>query len=298
MKLLSAVCSFCVLVALLVAPAAQAQATRTWVSGVGDDANPCSRTAPCKTFAGAISKTAANGEISVLDPGGFGVVTITKGITINGDGTLAGILSAGTTGIIINAGINDNIILRNISINGGGTGISGIRVLAGKRVTVDHCTISGFTTRGIDVSVAGNTNLYVRNTSITNGGTGIFVTSSGGIALSMIDESNLTGLTNGLEASTNGRANMSDSVISGNTSNGILASTATSFVNAENNQITFNEIAGVNSSAGSTVRLSNNDIFNNSAGIIATGSVSSAANNRVFGNGASAAPNGPAITIQ
>src|SRR6188474_149171 len=86
---------------------AQAQATRTWVSGVGDDANPCSRTAPCKTFAGAISKTAAGGEISVLDPGGFGAVTITKAITINGEGTLAGILSAGTTGIIVNAGAND-----------------------------------------------------------------------------------------------------------------------------------------------------------------------------------------------
>ncbi|MCU0340213.1 MAG: hypothetical protein MUE30_10020, partial [Spirosomaceae bacterium] len=74
-----------------------------WVSGVGDDANPCSRTAPCKTFAGAISKTAAGGEISVLDPGGFGAVTITKSITLNGDGTLAGILASGTNGIVINA---------------------------------------------------------------------------------------------------------------------------------------------------------------------------------------------------
>src|SRR5881296_1127694 len=83
---------------LAFAAMAQAQATRTWVSGVGDDANPCSRTAPCKTFAGAISKTAASGEISVLDPGGFGAVTITKAITLDGDGTLAGILSAGFNG--------------------------------------------------------------------------------------------------------------------------------------------------------------------------------------------------------
>src|SRR5215207_2790332 len=90
--------------ALLIAPAAYAQATRTWVSGVGDDVNPCSRTAPCKTFAGAISKTAAGGEISVLDPGGFGAVTITKAITINGEGTLAGVLSAGTNGIVVNDG--------------------------------------------------------------------------------------------------------------------------------------------------------------------------------------------------
>src|SRR5438034_3704953 len=94
--------SLTLLVTCLWSNVAQAQATRTWVSGVGDDANPCSRTAPCKTFAGAISKTATGGEISVLDPGGFGAVTITKGITLNGTGTLAGILSAGTQAIIVN----------------------------------------------------------------------------------------------------------------------------------------------------------------------------------------------------
>src|SRR4051794_27676469 len=93
---------------------ASAQATRTWVSGVGDDANPCSRTAPCKTFAGAISKTAAGGEISVLDPGGFGAVTITKSITINGTGTLAGILASLTNGVIVN-GAGIHVVLRNLS---------------------------------------------------------------------------------------------------------------------------------------------------------------------------------------
>ena len=116
-------------VAMLVlgAAGAQAQATRTWVSGVGSDANPCSRTAPCKTFAGAISKTAAGGEISALDPGGFGAVTITKSITINGDGTLAGILASLTNGVIVNAAAADKIVLRNLSINGAGNGINGIR---------------------------------------------------------------------------------------------------------------------------------------------------------------------------
>ena len=98
--------------AMLYATPAQAQATRTWVSGVGDDANPCSRTAPCKTFAGAISKTAPCGEISVLDPGGFGAVTITKSITINGTGTPGGILSAlANAAVIVNAGAHDTIIL-------------------------------------------------------------------------------------------------------------------------------------------------------------------------------------------
>src|SRR5438128_6717386 len=97
---------------------AQAQATRTWVSGVVDDVNPCSRTAPCKTWAGAISKTAAGGEISALDPGGFGAVTITKGITLNGDGTLASILAGSTNGVIINAAAGKDVIIRNLSING------------------------------------------------------------------------------------------------------------------------------------------------------------------------------------
>ena len=95
-------------------PSAGAQATRTWVSGVGDDANPCSRTAPCKTFAGAISKTAAGGMINVLDPGGFGAVTITKSIMIDGGGILASILAAGTNGVIVNAGPNDVVVLRGL----------------------------------------------------------------------------------------------------------------------------------------------------------------------------------------
>src|SRR6478609_10918411 len=93
---------------------AQAQATRTWVSGVGDDANPCSRTAPCKTWAGAISKTAAGGEINALDPGGYGPVTITKSITLDGAGTNASILAAGTNGIVVQAGALDTVIIRNI----------------------------------------------------------------------------------------------------------------------------------------------------------------------------------------
>jgi len=99
-----------------VAVSASAQATRTWVSGVGDDANPCSRTAPCKTFAGAISKTAAGGEIDVLDPGGFGAVTITKSITIDGGGFTGGVLTAGTNGVVVSAGPSDIVTLRNFSI--------------------------------------------------------------------------------------------------------------------------------------------------------------------------------------
>src|SRR5476649_1743117 len=99
---------------------AYAQATRTWVSGVGDDANPCSRTAPCKTFAGAISKTAAAGEINCIDPGGFGALTITKAITIDCANTEAGVLVAGTNGFSVNAGAGDVVTLRGLDIFGTG----------------------------------------------------------------------------------------------------------------------------------------------------------------------------------
>ena len=126
-------------VALLLASAtvASAQATRTWVSGVGDDVNPCSRTAPCKTFAGAISKTAVDGEIDALDPGGFGAVTITKSVTIDGC-CMVGILASGTTGVIVNitnaADVRKTVRLRNISINGAATGVNGSRFLAGSKL--------------------------------------------------------------------------------------------------------------------------------------------------------------------
>src|SRR5207302_3182895 len=128
------------LVALLYAAPAQAQ-TRTWVSGVGNDANPCSRTAPCKTFAGAISKTAAGGEINCLDPGGYGVVTITKAITINCEGTLGSILSALTNGVNVNAGPTDRVVLRGIEISGVGTGLTGIHFTAGQSLVVDNVNI-------------------------------------------------------------------------------------------------------------------------------------------------------------
>src|SRR5947207_8312383 len=153
-----------------------AQASRTWVSGVGDDANPCSRTAPCKTFAGAISKTAPGGEIDALDPGGFGAVTITKAITIDGGGgQVASVLVSGTNGIVISAGGNDLVILRNLRINGlNGSGLNGIRWIAGKALHVQNCYIFGFSQNGIDIAKGDGGKAYVVETySTNNGGSGI-----------------------------------------------------------------------------------------------------------------------------
>src|SRR5438552_2147053 len=155
-----------------------AQATRTWVSGVGDDANPCSRTAPCKTFAGAISKTAAGGEIDALDPAGFGAVTITKAITIDGGGgQVASVLVSGTNGIVVQANAQtDVVILRNLRINGIGSGLNGIRFLSGKDLNVENCFIFGFTQNGVDVALnqAFQASVHVINSVFkNNGGVGI-----------------------------------------------------------------------------------------------------------------------------
>src|SRR5438105_8281513 len=122
---------FGLILAALTASPASAQATRTWVSGIGDDANPCSRTAPCKTFAGAISKTAPAGEINVLDPGGFGAVTITKSITISAEYVEAGVLVSGTNGIVVQAGTTDIVTLRGLDIEGLGTSLTGIKFNSG-----------------------------------------------------------------------------------------------------------------------------------------------------------------------
>src|SRR3954453_4341240 len=129
---------------------AHAQATRTWVSGVGDDANPCSRTAPCKTFAGAISKTAAQGEINVLDPGGFGAVTITKAITIRSDHIEAGVLVSGTNGINVNAGATDTVVLEGLDIEGINTGLNGVQFNSGLQVYIIRCAIRRFAQNGVN----------------------------------------------------------------------------------------------------------------------------------------------------
>src|SRR2546423_6512277 len=154
------------------------QASRTWVSGVGDDANPCSRTAPCKTFAGAISKTAAGGEIDALDPAGYGAVTITKAITIDGGGgQVASVLVSGTNGIVVQANAQtDVVILRNLRINGIGSGLNGIRFLSGKDLNVENCFIFGFTQNGVDIALNQSfaASAHIINTIIkNNGGVGV-----------------------------------------------------------------------------------------------------------------------------
>jgi hypothetical protein len=232
------------------------QATRTWVSGVGDDANPCSRTAPCKTFAGAISKTAAGGEISVLDPGGYGAVTITKSITINGDGTLAGILSAATNGIVINAGVNDKVILRNLSIEGVKTGLTGIRFLAGRDLVVENCSINNFTLNGLEATMTtGNATILISNSSF-------------------LDYENATGTSVGLRLlPPSSSANLKVSVVNSRihaVDSAIVADGITSL--SVMNSVISSNIAGVVGLGSGKVLLQNSQIFNNSTAFISTAS--------------------------
>jgi hypothetical protein len=268
---------------------AHAQATRTWVSGVGDDANPCSRTAPCKTFAGAISKTAAGGEISVLDPGGYGGVTITKAITINGDGTIASILASGTNGIIVNAGVNDVVTIRNVSIHGGGTGLNGIRYIGGGQLIVDQVSIEAFTANGIDLALSGNGKLVVRNTSIRGGGSGIRVYSTTGNVRASLDRVAITGAINGLDLPF-GFTSVSNSVLTLNANWGAIVHSGASA--AFDSSLFTSNTTAIQVNAGSTAVISNNSIYNNSTAFgCGGGTLASAGNNRTGTSGAGCAPN-------
>src|SRR5262245_52594616 len=185
------------LLPFLASAPAQAQATRTWVSGVGDDANPCSRTAPCKPFAGAISKTAAGGEIDCLDPGGFGAVTITKSITIDCGTNAGGILNSGFNGVIFNgANTTDKVVLRNLVIQGtvGTTqGSNGIRFLAGQELHLDHVVIQGQSGFCVDFNKSTLGILYVKDSYFTECSSGINITSTA-TAVAEIQRSTFAGI--------------------------------------------------------------------------------------------------------
>jgi hypothetical protein len=289
---------------LVLCVVAQAQATRTWVSGVGDDANPCSRTAPCKTFAGAISKTATDGEIDALDPGGFGAVTITKGITIAGDGTLAGILNAGTTGVIINATATSVVYLRNISINGAGTGLNGIRFLAGKALHVENVNIYGQMSNtagnghGILVALgATGSGVFVKNTNIkTCFADGINVATSTGFVAGVLDGVRLEALPTGLVIGNNAFISVRDSVINLATSTGVSITGSGTPTGSFDNVMINNNPTAINVGASAIMNLSNSVLENNTTAIVSAApqvNLRSSGNNRLLGN----ASDGATMTV-
>ncbi len=281
-----------------------AQASRTWVSGVGSDANACSRTLPCKTFAGAYAKTIAGGEIDVMDPGSFGTLTITHGITIDGSGgNIASILAERVyAGITINAGSSDQVILRNLSINAGSSingteGAVGIQFNSGKSLIVENCYIFNFGYHGIDISLAadGGT-VIVRNTSILNiGNAGIYATTSTGQVTVGLDKVTVDNAFHGVWASQHSRITIKDSLIEHNTADGLRAddsSTMDAQLTIDRCDASYNG-SGIVSGTGSSVAVADSKItFNTSFGFNnAGGTLYSYQNNRVAAN-----PNNGVIT--
>lgn len=278
--LLTFVCAF--------AAVAQAQATRTWVSGVGDDVNPCSRTAPCKTFAGAISKTATGGEISVLDPGGYGTLTITKAITVDG-GTGAGwgsVLASGLSGFTINITTNlttDKVILRNLSINGNNTagGFHGIRFLDGAELSIENVDIFNFTGSGISIAQGQSSKTTIDNVRIDNAVNGVTANTTLGDCTVVANNLRVYKFTtSGFSAAANCTVNIRDSVFS-NGATGVATTGANSRINIDDIYVT-GCTTGISGGGGSTINISDSIIAQNSTGV--TGTVHSFQGNSLISN--------------
>jgi hypothetical protein len=303
-----------VIFTLTVTSLAQAQASRTWVSGVGDDVNPCSRTAPCKTFAGAISKTAANGEIDALDPGGFGTLTVTKSITLDGQGTLASILnSGGINGINLNdsaaaAPRTSNLTVRNLSINGAGTsaGLNGIRWISGRTLIVKNVDISNQTGNGIEASSVVvpsigdlRARMFVTNTDFTNltGATsaGINASATSAYFSVAVDRVHTARVPIGMKIGSNTFPTVRHSMFTNGTTgiemvSGAAGSPVATIEDTDLSENTTGLIVGT----GTTALLSQSTITVCTTGISGAGSARSSGNNRILGN--SNDGNVPAIT--
>jgi hypothetical protein len=296
---------------------ANAQASRTWVSGasgVGDDANPCSRSAPCKTFAGAISKTAPGGEISVLDPGGFGAVTITKAITIDGGGgQVASELVSGTNGIVIQASANDVVTLRNIRINGVvastvPAGLNGIRFLSGAALHIEHCTIFGFSQNAIDINLntASAARVFVTDTGLNHNAGGITARNAGAgtvfLALQRATLNQNSGF--GLKVDGSGAggilAAVSDSVIAGN-GTGLLAQGGPAIaatIQVTRSSVVHSTTTGAQSNGNSAFIFVSNTLMSGNATALSAsggGSLQTYKNNSIDGNFAPGAFTGSLI---
>lgn len=303
---------------LLASGNAFAQATRTWVSGVGDDANPCSRTAPCKTFAGAISKTAAGGIINCIDSGAYGAVTITKSIYISCDKHEAGVLASSTNGVVINAAATDHIVLRGLAIDGSpptSPGLNGVRFLAGGSLTIENCNIRDFTGAGPNGNgvLVSNSSLVpeiqIVNSVISGNGSGttgagvqIAPTGSGGARVTIVNTV-LNNNTVGLRADTAGTTGAVDVVVADTVASNapfhgfvILANSGTVRMMLDGVVASNNVGEGVRSvGANATVRIGGSTIAANGIGLVSasSGQILSYGNNQVNGNTVDGNPTGP-----
>jgi hypothetical protein len=244
-----------------------AQATRTWVSGVGDDVNPCSRTAPCKTFAGAMSKTAANGEINCLDAGGFGALTITKGMSIICDAVEAGVLVAGTNGFVVSAGANDVVVLRGLDIEGTGSGLDGVKFNTGAVLRIEKCNIRGFLGapgNGIHFAPTGTSQLVVLDSVIADNNKGA---NSAGILIQPTGSGVASGILDGVALLNNGNGVILDGTLT--SASGLFMVMRNS--NASGNAGTGIKVVTVTGKANASLAVSHTAATNNNTGISSTG---------------------------
>jgi hypothetical protein len=291
----------CTIFILALCSLAQAQATRTWVSGVGDDLNPCSRTAPCKTFAGAISKTFIGGEIDCLDSGGFGTVTISKSITIDGGAGFGSILASGTNGVNVNlTSANDpekRVTLRRLSINGTGqsgaigqsTGIRAINASSFGKLYVENCYIQNFTTVGIDVNLTATGSVVsIKDTNINNTVIGMQATTSTGFVTGMLDNVRVDNCSTGVAAKNNAFLTLRDTALLGSGSGtgvAVQAPGGSAGMNLERVMLFNWSTAFAAGIASTKADISNSNFLNNSTGVSSGGAtVDSHGNNRFRGN--------------
>jgi hypothetical protein len=267
-----------------------AGATRTWVSGLGDDLNPCSRTAPCKTFAAAYANTSVGGIINVIDAGGYGSLTITHSITIDGSESFSSVLSTmDTVGFLINTGPSDVVVLRGLNIQGGGQ--NGIRFINAGKLYVEDCRIFGFEQRGIDFQPIDKSELFVKDSTIrNNAAAGILIQpSAAGSARVTIDHTRIDGNQNGLSVLDTSMVTIRDSVVSSNTLNGIvlLNSMTPPSASIENCLITNNVSTGIKvTGSKAKARVSGSTVTANDTGLSAGvgGSIDSFGDNNIDGN--------------
>ncbi len=287
------------LLSLLASHSVSAQALRTWVSSAGNDSNPCSRTAPCQTFAAAISRTLPHGQINVVDAGSFGAVTITQSITIDASGNFAGVLSTGSSAITVNAGAADIVVLRGLTLDGAGTGGNGISFLAGKALHVENTVIHNFgTNRGIDfvpTMASGNVaQLFVKDTiirEILNNPNGIGVLADPGVGISArveLDNVRMARCHTGLKIADNVTAIVRNSVSSVNRTHGFHAVGPTSRMMLTNVMSSLNGTNGVLAEGNDAIIfLTDSTITGNlvtGIGVLAGGQIQSFGNNRIAGN--------------
>jgi hypothetical protein len=310
--LLPFICAACQ--ALLAAPA-HAQSTRTWVSGVGSDSNPCTRTAPCQTWAGAFANTVAGGEIDALDPGGFGALTISKSITLDGGGgQVASVLVAGTNGINVAAGATDIVIIRNVRFQGilgngsnpSGAGINGISFTSGAKLILDHVDINGFSANCIVMANTNIATLNVKDSTMENCAAGaILISPSGVTANVMVSNTSMAFSRFGVRVNDNGKATVFNSSASNGITNGFVAVSVSAAAEIDISQsvIANNPNSGLaTSGANAVIRIVNSVLFDNGTGINTSlgGTVTSfsPATNANAGNGTAGAPNGTVIPQQ